>query len=143
MKRIALSVIAAAFALGAAAQQRDTVDVRYEIPPVRPVVPPSEQALERKLQELDSLPFAPWEPTPEEAARLDLRPVVTMSSMVVIPESRLPKKVTVLPNNVLRLAPSLTVFNGTAANWSPWPWAPWPSPGAYLDARTLSMPLPR
>lgn len=142
MKRIALLVVAAALAFGAAAQNRDSVGTKYEIPPILPT-PPSEKELEEKLQLLDSTAFAHWGPAFDQPSELDVKPVVTMSSLVVIPQGSLPKQVHVMPNNVLRLGRAVTLSTGNAAQWSPWPWAPYPSPGAYLDARTLSMPLPR
>lgn len=144
MKRFVLFAAALLSLLGARAQSPDSMPTKYEMPPlVRPVIPPSEKELEQKLQQLDSAGLVHWEPTPEEVERFNLRPAVSMSSLVVIPQGSLPKKVEVLPNNVLRLSRHVTVSNGSAANWSPWPWSPWPSPGAYLDARTLSMPMPR
>lgn len=67
--------------------------------------------------------------------RLAVRPAVTMTSIEAIPRRALPSRVTVLNDNTLRLGPHFTLSNGQAANWGPFP-------DAYLDARTLSFPLP-
>lgn len=64
------------------------------------------------------------------------KPAVSMTSIVAIPWENMPSRVTVLNNNTLRLGPHFTISNGQAWNFSPFP-------DAYLDARTLSFPMPR
>lgn len=57
---------------------------------------------------------------------------------VFLPRKRLPGRIAVLDNNTLRLNRRIRVelSNGQAWNWSPYP-------DAFLDARTLSFPMPR
>ena len=50
--------------------------------------------------------------------------------------NNLPSKVRVTENNSLRLIPHITLSNGQAWNWGAFP-------DSYLDARTLSFPMPR
>ena len=50
--------------------------------------------------------------------------------------SYLPSRITVIDNNTLRLGQHFNLSNGQAWNWSPFP-------DAFLDARTLSFPMPR
>ncbi len=64
------------------------------------------------------------------------KPLVSMTSVLAIQRENLPSSVTVLNNNTLRLGPQFNLSNGQAWNWSPFP-------DAYLDARTLSFPMPR
>ena len=63
-------------------------------------------------------------------------PAVSMTSVVIIPQHALPARVTVLDNNTLRMGKHFNISNGQAGNWGPFP-------DAYLDARTLSFPMPR
>ena len=59
-----------------------------------------------------------------------------MTSVVVIHKENLPSRVTVIDNNTLRLGRHFTISNGQA-------WNNGSFPDAFLDARTISMPLPR
>lgn len=63
-------------------------------------------------------------------------PAVTMSSVRLFPEQRRSSRGMLLENNTLRLGRHFTVGNGSA-------WTSGTYYNAYLDARTLSMPLPR
>lgn len=76
----------------------------------------------------------PWHPDYRNADAFTPRPVVSMTSVIVMP--KLPSSVMVLNNNSLRLGQNFTISNGQAWNWGPYP-------NSFLDARTLSMPLPR
>lgn len=64
------------------------------------------------------------------------KPLSTMSSLIVVTDENLGKSIKVLQNNTLRLDRFINISNGQAWNYSPFP-------NGYLDARTLSMPLPR
>ena len=80
--------------------------------------------------------MSPWKPDYKTMAPVKTKPTVSMTSVVVIQKENLPSRSTVIDNNTLRLGPHFTLSNGQAWNWSPYP-------DAYLDARTLSFPLPR
>lgn len=81
--------------------------------------------------------LSPWRQEYREIPRKEeTQPAVSMTSIVAIPWENMPKRITVLPDNTLRLTPHLTIGNGQAWNWGPFP-------NSYLDARTLSFPLPR
>lgn len=80
--------------------------------------------------------MSPWKPDYETMEPLRVKPSVSMTSVVVIQKENLPSRVTVIDNNTLRLGRHFTISNGQA-------WNNGPFPNAYLDARTLSMPLPR
>ena len=80
--------------------------------------------------------MAPWKPDYKTMAPIKTKPSVSMTSVVVIQKENLPSSVTVLNNNTLRLGTRFNLSNGQAWNWSPFP-------DAYLDARTLSFPMPR
>lgn len=56
-------------------------------------------------------------------------------SLLLLPENQ-PSRIVVLDNNVLRVSQRFSISNGQAWNWSPYP-------DAFLDARTLSFPMPR
>ena len=70
------------------------------------------------------------------AAPMKVKPAVSMTSVVVIQKENLPSRITVIDNNTLRLGQHFNLSNGQAWNWSPFP-------DAFLDARTLSFPMPR
>ena len=80
--------------------------------------------------------LSPWKPDYRMMAPIRTKPTVSMTSVVVIQRENLPSRVTVIDNNTLRLGGHFTLSNGQAWNWSPFP-------DAYLDARTLSFPMPR
>ncbi len=80
--------------------------------------------------------MSPWKPDYRTMTPLKTKPAVSMTSVVVIQRENLPSRVTVIDNNTLRLGPHFNLSNGQAWNWGPFP-------DAYLDARTLSFPMPR
>lgn len=80
--------------------------------------------------------MSPWRPDYRTMAPIRTKPAVSMTSVVVIQRENLPARVTVIDNNTLRLGPHFNLSNGQAWNWGPFP-------NAYLDARTLSFPMPR
>lgn len=80
--------------------------------------------------------MSPWKPDYKTMAPVKTKPTVSMTSVVVIQKENLPSRITVIDNNTLRLGAHFTLSNGQAWNWSPFP-------DAYLDARTLSFPMPR
>lgn len=125
MKKTMLAVLALFAALAVTAQEpvfklpkRDTARMpRFTLP--------------------DSLAhMSPWKPDYEAMEPLSVKPVVSMTSVVVIKRENLPARVTVIDNNTLRLGRYFNLSNGQAWNWSPFP-------DAFLDARTLSFPMPR
>ena len=72
----------------------------------------------------------------EELERgLTTHPLVPMSSVTVVLRDYLPVGTVVLPNNTLHLGRHFILSNGQA-----WDWVP--GPAGYLDARTISLPLP-
>ena len=73
---------------------------------------------------------------PDSMAPVRTKPTVSMTSVVVIQKENLPSRITVIDNNTLRLGQHFNLSNGQAWNWSPFP-------DAFLDARTLSFPMPR
>jgi len=80
--------------------------------------------------------LSPWKPDYRAEGKMKVKPSVTMTSVVVIQKENLPSRVTVIDNNTLRLGRHFTISNGQA-------WNNGSFPDAFLDARTISMPLPR
>lgn len=80
--------------------------------------------------------MSPWKPDYKTMAPVRTKPTVSMTSVVVIQKENLPSRITVINNNTLRLGQHFNLSNGQAWNWSPFP-------DAFLDARTLSFPMPR
>ena len=76
-----------------------------------------------------------WDDRPAFDADVSVRPVVPMTSVVVVLREYLPVRTMILRNNTLRLGRYVVVSNGQAENWAP-------EPAGYLDARTVSLPLP-
>ena len=76
-----------------------------------------------------------WEDRPAFEEGVSVRPVVPMTSVVVVLREYLPVRTMILRNNTLRLGRYVVVSNGQAENWAPWP-------AGYLDARTISLPVP-
>ncbi|WP_295937801.1 hypothetical protein [uncultured Alistipes sp.] len=90
-----------------------------------------------KFELPDSLAhMSPWKTDFQNAPPMKVKPVVSMTSVVVVQRENLPSRVTVIDNNTLRLGRHFNISNGQAWNWSPYP-------DAFLDARTLSFPMPR
>lgn len=91
----------------------------------------------RGFQLPDSLAhLSPWREDFRTVSPVRTKPKVSMTSVVVIQNENLPARVTVIDNNTLRLGRHFTIGNGQA-------WNNGPFPDAYLDARTLSFPMPR
>lgn len=91
-----------------------------------------EREVLRRLDSLSSwsrhyVDYRVYEPEPA-------RPVVPMSSVVVIAPEQLPRRVRVIDNMTL-LGPHFMLSNGQAWNWGPYP-------DSFLDARTISLPMP-
>lgn len=81
--------------------------------------------------------MSPWRPDYRFAEPMQVgRPQVSMTSVVVVPRENLPSRITVIDNNTLRLGRHFTISNGQA-------WNNGSFPDSYLDARTLSFPMPR
>ena len=78
----------------------------------------------------------PWQSDYRYMEPLETHPVVSMSSLLTVIEEHLPAQVTVLDNNMLRLNRRFLLSNGQAWNHGPFL-------DSFLDARTISMPLPR
>lgn len=78
----------------------------------------------------------PWMPSYEVMAPVGGKPAISMTSLVLLPKVTLPRRVRVFEGSPRRLSRRLTVSNGQAWNWGPYP-------DAYLDARTLSFPQGR
>jgi len=85
----------------------------------------------------DSLALlSPWSPDFRTMEPIRTRPAVSMTSVVELRQENLPRRITVIDNNTLRLGEHFNLSNGQAWNWGPYP-------NSFLDARTLSFPLPR
>lgn len=80
--------------------------------------------------------LSPWKPDYRTMEPMDIKPSVSMTSVVAIQQKNLPARVTVLNNNVLRLGRFVSFSNGQSWNYGPFP-------NLLLDARTLSFPMPR
>ena len=77
-------------------------------------------------------------PTPSArplVGNLRIQPLVAGSSVLRIEAKGLPTRVYVLNNVSLQIGGYVTLSNGQAWLWSPYP-------NGFLDARTLSVPLP-
>lgn len=126
MRKMLLTAFALVVALAASAQE-PKFDFRLD-------------TLRHKLPTFslpDSLAhMSPWKPDYKTMAPIKTKPTVSMTSVVVIQKENLPSRVTVLDNNSLRLTPHLTISVGQAWSWGPFL-------DSYLDARTLSFPMPR
>lgn len=77
----------------------------------------------------------PWTGDARTDGTLHVRPAVPMSSVAVVLREHLPVGTMILDNNTLRLGHHWILSNGQAENWAPWP-------AGYLDARTISLPVP-
>lgn len=79
---------------------------------------------------------SPWNPDYRTQGKMKVNPSVSMTSVIIIQKENLPERVAVIDNNMLRLGRHFTISNGQA-------WNNGSFPDSYLDARTLSFPLPR
>ncbi len=80
--------------------------------------------------------FEAWKNPRNEPELVPVRPSVTMSSIVNVYNKPMPRRVVVLDNNTLRVLRHIDISNGQASNWGDFP-------NSFLDARTLSFPVPR
>jgi len=126
MKRMFILAVALLAALAISAQEPNKFGLK------KPDSPRS-----GKYELPDSLAhLSPWKPDYRAEGKMKVKPSVTMTSVVVIQKENLPSRVTVIDNNTLRLGRHFTISNGQA-------WNNGSFPDAFLDARTISMPLPR
>lgn len=105
------------------------------------------QSPEPEFPKIDSLPrdgfvvpdslamLAPWKPDFRSMEPIRTTPAVSMTSVMETRIENRPRHIVVIDNNTLRLGRYVNVSNGQAGNWGPFP-------DAYLDARTLSFPMP-
>lgn len=126
MKARIVMVVAVALSLSAWAQEkRDTlrykIDVRGGLDTLTYTVPD----------------IRTWHPEDVTIDRHSVRPMISMTSLVTGMHRERPERVfVILPNNTLEAWGRVNVSNGQAWNWGPYP-------NSYLDARTLSFPVPR
>ena len=93
--------------------------------------------------DLDALPdITKWLPVEQFARELQAQQMsrfapTEFSTSMVIPKR--PKRFVVISpdNNTIKFGSSFSISNGSAGNWGV------PYPSAFLDARTLSFPVPR
>ena len=93
--------------------------------------------------DLDGLPdISKWLPVEQFARELQAQQMsrfapTEFSTSMVIPKR--PKRFVVISpdNNTIKFGSSFSISNGSAGNWGV------PYPSAFLDARTLSFPVPR
>lgn len=125
MKRMFILAVALLAALAISAQEPNKFGLKKP------------DSLRNKFELPDSLAhLSPWKPDYRAEGKMKVKPSVTMTSVVVIQKENLPSRVTVIDNNTLRLGRHFTISNGQA-------WNNGSFPDAFLDARTISMPLPR
>ena len=82
------------------------------------------------------LPLMPPEKERPLVGNFRIRPLVPGSSIVRLEVQGLPSRIYVLNNITLQVGGYINLTNGQA-------WIFGPTPAAFLDARTLSLPLPR
>ena len=134
MRKMLLAAAALAVALAASAQE-PKFDFRRDSTRTSGFTLPDSLRVEMSVP--DSLAhMSPWKTDFRTAAPMKVKPAVSMTSVVVIQKENLPSRITVIDNNTLRLGQHFNLSNGQAWNWSPFP-------DAFLDARTLSFPMPR
>ena len=72
-----------------------------------------------------------WKMTQEDMPIVNVQPTVSMTSVVLVEGGNAPKRVVVVN---FKLARRLSISNGQAWNYSPYP-------NGHLDARTLRFPM--
>ncbi len=133
MKKYGWLMMAACVLSGAAgmAQERRPQDITFPVPP--------ENGYGTEYTLPDSMIVWSLEPSERyersKADAISIRSAVPMTSVVVILREHLPVRTMILRNNTLRIGRYLILSNGQAENWGPYP-------SGYLDARTISLPLP-
>lgn len=130
MKKYGWLMMAAYVLSGAAgtAQERRLQDIVFPVP--------SGNGYEPEYTLPDSMIV--WSLDPSERSKtetISIRSAVPMTSVAVILREHLPVRTMILRNNTLRIGRYLILSNGQAENWGPYP-------SGYLDARTISLPLP-
>lgn len=124
MKKWMVCVLVAVWAVSAVAQLPPEVDGGKSLPTDHFEVPDS-------LSRMTS-----WRPSYELPARpVLMQPSVSRTSAILLPADRMPSRFDFPENKVYR-TPHVWISNGQAWNWGSYP-------DSYLDARTLSFPLPR
>lgn len=126
MKKLLLSLLFLIPILTAVAQERKTFRLQPEMP----------QRTEGFVLPDSLAHLSPWRPQYTVPNPFKPRPAVSMTSLVVVPQHNRPKHVNLLKNNTLRIRVRFNISNGQHWNHSPFP-------DAFLDARTISVPLPR
>ncbi len=133
MKKYGWLMLAAYVLSGAAgtAQERRPQDIVFPVP--------LENGYEIEYVLPDSMIVWSLDPSERyewpESERISIRSAVPMTSVVVILREHLPVRTMILRNNTLRIGRYVILSNGQAENWGPYP-------SGYLDARTISLPLP-
>ncbi len=91
----------------------------------------------REFRLPDSLAhLAPWQPDYRAMSPRRPNPAVTMTSVLLLDKRRLPRRIVVLNNNAVQFGHHVVISNGQA-------WTNGSYLDAFLDARTLSFPMPR
>ena len=78
--------------------------------------------------------MTPWMPSYDVMVPIGSKPVVSMTSVVLAPKSKLPARVSVFDASPRQLVRHVTISNGQAWNWSPYP-------DRELDARVIRFPM--
>lgn len=101
------------------------------------VLLPRTDTLSLRLRELDTLPLYALPPD-DRMPQPDWRPPMAVPDLpsIRIDLGRRPARIHVLNNIILQVGGYVNISNGQAWIWSPYP-------NGYLDARTLSFPMPR
>lgn len=133
MKKFGWLMMTAYVLSGAAgsAQERRPQDITFPVPLKNGYE--TEYALPDSMIVWSLEPSERYERSKPDA--VSIRSAVPMTSVVVILREHLPVRTMILRNNTLRIGRYLILSNGQAENWGPYP-------SGYLDARTISLPLP-
>lgn len=132
MKRAVLGILALLFVQGMAAQTGSESFAPLPSDSLRP----TEWHIRYDTTLAHHLPLLPLPDTRPLIGNLKLQPLVPGSSIVRLEVRGLPTRIYVLNNITLQVGGYVNLTNGQA-------WIFGPYPASKLDARTLSMPLPR
>lgn len=80
--------------------------------------------------------LSPWHTSFRSEFKINVTPAISMSSVVLIEGNEFPSRIDVINKNTLRIFNRVGISNGQAWNWGPFQ-------NSYLDARTISLPMPR